>query len=284
VRPVSAARLLAAISAAASAGAPPAAADSAAPARAAIHRSLGLAPGDVELRLVAEASLRARALARPLSLAPDAWLGVAPRWTIGVVHSRQSVGLVGPGATLCVRSPSPEICPRRYSGSGLEVRWSWREGALALAPRAQLLLRGVDPWKPAVTGGAVVRWVRGRLAISGDPSIRIGLASRDRGNRAALVVPVRIAVRPAGWLALALHTGWRSDLAVIEDGWQVPAALALEVSIGARVVVGGEAGLASAWGPQIDAKERFAALWMSWRRGVRGDEVPTSPPHAAVQR
>ena len=48
--------------------------------------------------------------------------------------------------------------PRRVRpGSAVDVRWSWREGPLAVAPRARLLLRDVDPWKPAVTAGALVR-------------------------------------------------------------------------------------------------------------------------------
>ncbi len=230
-----------------------------------VGRPLVLARGELEAHLVAELSLRRDAFAAPISLAPDVWLGVTPRWTIGVVHSSRSLGLVEDGATLCFRGRPPYGCDRAYNGSGVDARWSWREGPLAVAPRARLVLRDVDPWKPAVTAGALVRWTRGRFAVASDPYLRLGLANRDRGNRAALVVPIWLAVQPTCRWRVALHTGWDAELAVARDGWHGPFALAVEARAWARVHIAVEGGFDSLIGPQHDLSSRTLAIALAWR-------------------
>ena len=230
-----------------------------------VGRPLALARGAIEARLVTELSLRPRELAAPISLAPDVWLGVAPRWTVGIVHSAASLGLIDDGATLCFRGRPPHGCDRPYHGSTLDVRWGWREGALAVAPRARLGVRDVDPWKPAVTAGALVRWTRGRFAIAGDPYLRLGLANRARGNRAALVVPIWLAIQPTCRWMVALHTGWDGELAVLRDGWHGPIALAIEARAGAHLHVSALAGFRSLIGPQSDPSARTLAIGLAWR-------------------
>ena len=230
-----------------------------------VARPLALPRGGVEAHLVAELSLRPYELAAPTSLAPDVWLGVSRRWTVGVVHSAQSLGLVGDGATFCFRGRPPFGCDRAYNGSGVDARWSWREGPLAVAPRARLVMRDVEPWKPAATAGALVRWTRGRYAVSADPYLRLGLANRARGNRAALVVPIWLAVQPTCRWLIALHTGWDGELAVLRDGWHGPLALAVEVRAPARFHVAAEAGFRSLIGPQHDLGARTLAITLAWR-------------------
>ena len=230
-----------------------------------VTRPLVLARGEVEARLVAELSVSRGALAAPFSLAPDAWLGLGQRWTVGIVHSAQSLGLIEDGATLCFRGSPPFGCDRAYTGSGVDVRWGWRAGALAVAPRGRLVLRDVEPWKPAVTVGALARWTRGRFAVAGDPYLRLGLANRSRGNRAALVVPIWLAVQPArGWL-VALHTGWDGELAIARDGWHSPLGLAVEARAAAHLHVAVEGGFRSLVGPQADVKTRALAISLAWR-------------------
>ncbi|MGN6108118.1 MAG: hypothetical protein ACTHU0_23625 [Kofleriaceae bacterium] len=231
-----------------------------------VTRPLVLDAGQLEARLVVEANLQNRRFAVPLSLSPDLWYGVSPRWTLGIIHSNQSVDRVAAGASVCVReSQGPIGCDRPYSNVGVDARWSWREGELAVAPRARLLLRDVDPWKPAVTIGALARWTRGRFAITSDPYLRLGLANRDRGNRAALFVPVWLAVQPTCRWLIALHTGWDGELATIRDGWHVPFALAMVVRPTSSIDVGLEAGFPSLLGPQNDQKQRAALFSVAWR-------------------
>jgi len=229
-----------------------------------VARPLALARGELDARLVAELSLRSGEVAAPISLAPDAWLGVAPRWTLGVVHSAQSLGLIDDGATLCFRGRPPDGCDRVYRGSGVDARWSWREGPLAVAPRARLVVRDTGPWKPAVTAGALVRWTRSRFAIAGDPYLRLGLANRDRGNRAALVVPVWLAVQPTARWLVALHTGWESELAVVRDGWHGPLGLATEARVASHLRAAVELGFHALLGPQHDVRERSLAVALAW--------------------
>ncbi len=228
-----------------------------------VARPLALARAELDAQLVAELSLRL--LAEPISLAPDVWFGVTPRWTLGLVHSARSLGLIDDGATLCFRGRPTSGCDRVYNGSGVDARWSWREGPLAVAPRARLVLRDVDPWKPALTAGALVRWTRGRFAITGDPYLRLGLANRDLGNRAALVVPVWLAVQPTCRWLVALHTGWDGELAILRDGWHAPIGLGTEVRVWSRLHVAIEAGFRSLLGPQHDLKSRTLALALAWR-------------------
>lgn len=235
-----------------------------------VARPVTLDRGALEAHLVAELSARGGRLGEPLSLAPDAWLGVTPRLTVGVVHSARSLGLLDDGASLCVRrGRAPYGCDRAYNGGGVDVRWRWREGAingsLAIAPRARLLVRDVEPWKPAATAGALVRWTRGRFAITADPYLRLGLANRERGNRAALVVPIRLAVQPTCRWLVALHAGWDGELAVLGDGWRGPLGLAVEARAASRLHVAVEGGLRSLVGPQTDLGARTLAIAIAWR-------------------
>lgn len=211
-------------------------------------------------RLSLEVDLTSRRVADQLALAPDAWLGVTPRWTVGLIHSNAAIDRIASDASLCLRG-----CDRPYA-TGLDARWSWLRGPLAVAPRARLLVRSVDPWKPAATLGALARWTRGPFSITADPYLRLGLANRGLGNRAALVLPLWLAVAPTRCWSLALHTGWDGELATIGDGWHVPIALAATARAGAHLAISVEAGFPSLLGPQNDFKQRAMAITVSYHR------------------
>ena len=216
--------------------------------------------GPVDAQLVTEIDLDAGHVAQPTSLAPDLWWGVAPRWTIGLVHSHASVDRFEPGASFCLGSSDVLACKHVYRGSGFDARYdalSW------LAPRVRLLLRDVDPVKPAVTLGAFVHRQWGRWAIEGDPYLQIGLANIDRGNDHAVVLPVRGAVDVASWRAW-IDTGWNSDFSVIADGWHVPLGAGARARVGS-IDVGGELAFPSLLGPQNTPKERVLLVFIATR-------------------
>ena len=232
-----------------------------------VTRPLVLEVGELHGRLVLERNVSVRAKGAPTSLAPDLWVGVAPRWQIGLVHSHAAIGLLDAGASLCVTEEAYG-CDRLYRGGGIEARWSWKQGPLAVAPRGGLLARDVEPWKPAMFAGAAVRWTRGRFAIASDPYVRIGLGNRGLGNRDALVVPVWLAMQPTCRWSVALRTGVDGELATWKDGWHVPLGVALTALPPGGLEVGMELGFQSLLGPQNSFKERALQVWVGWRGSV----------------
>jgi hypothetical protein len=231
-----------------------------------VARPIVLDEGGVDLRLTAEIAVRNYRPGRPLSLAPDGWWGVARDWTIGVIHSDASVDQIEAGATLCVRDSSVPTCSHPYRGSGVDVRYGAVAGALAVAPRVRLLVRDVDPFKPAMTLGALVRWTRGRFAIASDPFLRVPLANGDLGNRSALSIPLWLSVQPArGWMITA-HTGFDADLAVLRDGSHAPFGLGVTARATPEVDVALEAGWGRLFGPQYNAKSSAVLITAGWHR------------------
>jgi hypothetical protein len=227
-----------------------------------IARPLVLAPGTVELRLTAEINVQPRDIAHPMSLAPDAWYGLTPRWTIGLIHSDPSVDQIATTSSLCVRESAISPCDRMYRGGGLDVRFDALAGQLALAPRLRVLIRDI---KPAITLGALARWVHGRFAITADPYLRLPLANHALGNRAALFLPLWLSVQPAERWAIARRTGYEGDLVVLRDGGHGPMALDVTARVTSEVDLGLEAGWGSLLGPQHDAKHGTVMLWAGWR-------------------
>ena len=229
-----------------------------------VTRPLVLARGQLAGELVADINLAPRRIGESTSLAPDVWYGVLPELTIGLVHSMPSVDRFSPGATFCVVHEDTG-CTRTYRGSGVDARYLLADGELAVAARARLLVRDVDPVKPALTIGALARWRRGRFAITSDPYIQLGLANTDQGNRHALFIPITFAVQAHARLDVALRTGFNSDFAVIGDGWHMPLAVATRVMLDAHIDLGVMVGFASLLGPQNTAKERALFFTFAYR-------------------
>jgi hypothetical protein len=226
-------------------------------------RPLVLEPGAVDVRLTLTINLQQRAVAEPTALSPDAWWGVLPRLTIGLIHSDASLDQIATSGSFCVRL-STSTCAHVYKGSGVDVRYSALEGQFALAPRLRVVIRDTDPFKPAVTLGALLRWTHGRFAITGDPYLRVPLANASLGNRWAINLPVWLAVQPrAGWM-IALRGGFASDLVVIRDGGHIPFAVDVTARVTPSVDLGVEGGWAGLLGPQHDARHATIMIAAGW--------------------
>ncbi|HUS27187.1 MAG TPA: hypothetical protein VMZ53_01725 [Kofleriaceae bacterium] len=211
-----------------------------------------------------EVNLAYHAKASPLSLAPDLWWNDA-HWTIGLTHSMASVDRFQPGGSLCVRTDEL-YCDSTYRGSGVDARYAFSlAGDTTVSPRARLLLRDIEPVKPAITAGALVEHTHGRFSFAADPYVQLGLANRDQGNRAALFVPLHVALAVTSRVSPTLDTGWNAELAVLGDGWHVPLALGAEVRIDAHFTVGADVGFAAMLGPQNTPKQRVLFVGVSWR-------------------
>lgn len=225
---------------------------------------LVLRPDQIEAVLTTEIEVAPNQLAKPTSFAPDVWFGITPTLTIGLIHSNASVSRIGRGASLCFQH-TIYGCDRTYHNAGLDLRYALRDGPLAVAARGRFLLRDVDPYKPAITAGALLRWSRGRLALMGDPYLRIGIAHTDAGNRTTLFLPVSVSVRPVRRLAAALHTGYDSDLAVWTDGFHIPLALSVRGEVTDSIELGALYGFTSALGPQDTLTRSTLWFWLGWR-------------------
>lgn len=225
---------------------------------------LVLARDQIHAVVTSEIELAPRHFAKPISFAPDVWFGVTSRLTVGLIHSNASVSRIERAASFCFEHHVIYGCDRTYHNAGLDVRYAWRTGPIAVAPRGRFLIRDVDPWKPAITAGALVRWERGILALTGDPYLRLGIANTDKGNRTALFVPVVFSVAPIERLRVALHTGYDSDLAVWHDGFHIPLALSTRGKLTDSVEIGVLGGFTSALGPQDTVSRRQLWIWLGW--------------------
>ncbi len=220
-----------------------------------------LGRGELYARLVTEVDLSPRTHLRPMSLAPDLWFGVTDALTVGVIHSETSVDRIAAGSSFCVRELATS-CSGIYRGGGLDVRVRWTP---RVTWHARALLRDLDPVKPAITAGALIRWDRGQAFVASDPYLRIGLGNREAGNREALVVPVWIGRRLGDRAELSLHTGIDGDLAVWRDGCHVPIGVRFVVTPARAIELGVEGGFTSLLGPQNTLGQRaigvFAAFY-----------------------
>lgn len=236
-----------------------------------VRRPLVLAAGAIDVELSASINVQQDTTGRPLSIAPDAWWGATSRLTVGLIHSDTSLDEISTSGSFCVREADLSTCEHFYHGSGVDARYSAFDGSiggiggdLGIAPRVRVLIRELDPFKPAMTLGALVRWTRSRFAIASDPYLRLPLANHELGNRAQLMLPMWFVVQPASAWALALHTGFYSDLVVIHDGYHVPLALGATSRITGEVDLGLEAGWADLLGPQRDARHVTVIAAVSW--------------------
>jgi len=231
-----------------------------------VTRPLVLPANGIDLRLTAEINVQPQLVGQPLSFAPDAWWGILPRWTIGLIHSNTSIDLFEAGATFCVREGDLSTCHRLYHGSGLDVRFSALAGPLAIAPRLRLLVRDLDPIKPAMTLGALMRWSHGRFAITSDPYLRLPLANHSLGNRAALVVPIWVAVQPARGWEIAIHTGYDADVIVFRDDGHIPLSLGVTQRVTGDLDLRAEAGWSRLLGSQHDVQRGALMIGAGWHR------------------
>jgi hypothetical protein len=229
-----------------------------------ITRPLVLAPGAVAAELHWAINLQQSSFGTPMAVSPDAWVGILLRLTIGLFHSDASLDQIAASGSFCVRQVPLAACHQFYQGSGIDVRYSAIEGPIAIVPRLRVLLRDIDPPKPATTLGAMLRWTHGRFAIQSDPYLRLPLANGALGNRSAIMLPLWLAVQPAARWLVALRTGFASDLAVIHDGGHVAFAADAATRITDQVDLGLEVGWASLIGPQHDARHAAITVTAGW--------------------
>lgn len=192
---------------------------------------LTLPGGKFMLTVAAEANMAKDQVGKPISIAPDLWIGVADRLTFGIVHSgRAATGfLTGFGTGLCFRGGGAAgACGLGlgdvYTFVGGEARIGLTQGGFATAFVLGAQARAFDP-KLVMSGkaGLIVRMSSSRIALELAPAVYIGLTQRDF-NPDVFGAPVTIFLRVGGQFALALQSGVTFGLKHAGDTWRIPAA------------------------------------------------------------
>lgn len=233
----------------------------------AIHRPLALAPGACQASLVVESNESVRRRFEPISLAPDLHCGAHRRLTLGITHSARAISRVDSGSGLCLGGEG-RGCDAVYGGTALDAVSPIRGGYdpdVAVAGRARLVLASYSPLRPSVRLGGLIRLRRGAAAMVLDPHLSIGLASRDRGNRDQLNLPIVGQFQLGARAVLSIRSGVRGELATFGDALAIPLAAGVELSPSPVCDVGIDAGFPRLLGPQNTTKERHVALHVTFR-------------------
>jgi hypothetical protein len=202
--------------------------------------------GKILLQVIVETNLAKDVTFKPISIAPDLWIGLADKLTFGIVHSgRATTGfLTGSGRGVCLNGGEGKgVCAlglgKIYTHAGAEARIGLLEGGFALA-----LDLGVHAltFKPdmllAGKGGLIARIQAGPIAFELAPSILVGLNKRtiemdgvkisNNGDRVS--VPVTLFIQLGGKFAIALQSGATFPLKKAADNYQIPAAVGLVIA------------------------------------------------------
>lgn len=186
---------------------------------------------------------KGRALA-PTSIAPDLFVGITDRFTLGAVTS--SSGLTGfrgsAGSGYCVTTPE-EGCPRAYTTGGVDGLFAVLRGSVQLAVNAGMIW---SAYKPTVHNdlklGFKLKLTEGRVFAMMTPNV--WLALDDRHDRALphehqLFVPISFWVKPAAKLALGVASGVKGPLEGFKDRMSIPAGGLVQLAVDPHVSVGG---------------------------------------------
>jgi hypothetical protein len=220
-----------------------------------------------EASLVTEANLSALDLWQPISLAPDLSCGTAIGLTVGVIHSARALSRIDAGDGLCLTGED-DGCPRIYDGGAVDVRLRMPGGrAVRVALRARLVAKSLDPFKPSARLGALVRvgGRTGRLSLLADPHVSLGLAAEELGNRDFVALPLVGQLQIGHRVALELITGVRGEMAGFDEKFTIPVGVGIIATPTADIDVGLEAAFSKLLGPQNTFKQRYAALFVTWR-------------------
>jgi len=216
---------------------------------------LTLPGGGFMLTIAAEVNMAKGAVGKPLSVAPDLWIGAADRLTVGILHSQRAATgfLTGSGSGLCFRGNG--LCDgglgNVYTFVAGEARIGLSEGGFALAFVAGAQARQFDP-DLVLSGkaGFIARMgSASRIALELAPAVYIGITQRKIMNVDYNVdlfgAPATVYLRLAGGFALALQAGVTFVLKDAGNTWRIPAAAGISWWLSPHVSFDAAFGLAA---------------------------------------
>jgi len=230
------------------------------------QQSLNPPRGSLLVSAALAVGLDTRELGAPIALAPDAYVGVTSRLTLGLVHSGRALGLLDSRWGLCLTGRTGG-CDRVVSGTGLDGWYTFLRGrGFELAARARFYAaRYGDPVKLRLTLGLLGLWRVGPVALRFDPHVSVGLVNRELGNADTLNVPVHLLVGLGRHVAIYLRTGLQGTLRFFADQYAVPLGLGVLVRPGARWELGAQFVLRGLLGAQNTYKKRDLLFYAETR-------------------
>lgn len=235
-----------------------------------------LPPDSFRVDVTAEIEASTAKLAKPLSLAPDIWLGATDDLTLGFTESKYATtGFRGAaGGGLCLTGTNGG-CPAIYNNVGFEAWYGAAQEpagvALGGGPYAVNIDRGFYDLKL----GLKLRIPAGTLAITTMPSLFLAMSGRDERvnpNKDTLYVPVAFSAK-LDQATIALGTGIKGPIPNFGTGWQIPLGISASyaqgpVTFGAAFTFGALISGADNPPPPMPPVEgtdlRVVQLWVSY--------------------
>lgn len=223
------------------------------------ERPLTLAPGMLEVRGdTLRVSLSEDAIGKPISLAPDIYVGIDRNLTVGLTHR---IGV-------CLTPGEENGCATAYNDVGAEALYSFMHGGnLQLALRGGITVPQFSPFTAGVEGGAIARVHGGKVAVVIEPSLYVGLAGRSADGdleripaKEILDVPVAFQYQLQPQTALIVTSGLRESLRDFGDSYEIPLGLGANLALNHRLDLGGEFRLENLFGQDGGIERRILFL------------------------
>jgi hypothetical protein len=131
---------------------------------------------------------------KPVAITPGVFYGISDRLTVGLTDAR-----------FCLTGTSGG-CARIYDSIGLDAIFAFMTGNLDVGAHGGVDLASFDPAAAGLRVGVLGKLTSGPLAVTLDPSLRLGLTERDF-NPDTLRVPIQVAFQATPELAPFLETG-----------------------------------------------------------------------------
>jgi hypothetical protein len=181
----------------------------------------------------------------PVSLAPDVFYGVTPEFTAGLVHSASgATGIIGgTGSSLCFT----DACDV-YNGFGLDGRYHFKSGTVAVAANFGLYANNIDPFQLALKLGLIGRYrsrPSSKLAVDFAPALFIGITEREpsaigaTGNKEVFVMPVTVLYTVMPRLAAMAQLGLVIPFENADDLYAVPFSIGASYAVNKQITVEG---------------------------------------------
>ena len=192
-------------------------------------RPITLAKGMLEIQGTIGINLAESAIGKPFNISPDIYYGVSDKLSVGLTH----------GTGLCL-SGTDGGCAKVYNDVGVDAIFAFMTGNLNVGAHGGIAISQIsDPLFAGLNVGVLVKFMSGKLAVTADPKVNIGLTERDF-NKESLNLPVQIAFQATPKLAAFLNTGIGGPLDGFGDAFAVPVGVGALFALSNKLDVGGQ--------------------------------------------